>query len=43
MDGAKYRKILSENQIASAKKQKMGHGWVFQLDNDTKYTAKTTN
>ena len=42
MDGAKYREILSENLLASARTLKMGRGWVFQHDNDPKHTAKAT-
>lgn len=42
MDGAMYRKILSENLLPSARKLKMGRGWVFQQDNDPKHTAKAT-
>lgn len=39
MDGATYRKILSDNLLPSARKLKMGCGWVFQHDNDPKHTA----
>uniref|UniRef100_A0AAY4B0Y1 Tc1-like transposase DDE domain-containing protein n=1 Tax=Denticeps clupeoides TaxID=299321 RepID=A0AAY4B0Y1_9TELE len=42
MDGAMYRKILSDNLLPSARKLKMGRGWVFQHDNDPKHTAKAT-
>ncbi len=42
MDGAMYRKILDENLLPSARTLKMGHGWVFQHDNDPKHTAKAT-
>uniref|UniRef100_A0AAY4AD58 Transposase n=1 Tax=Denticeps clupeoides TaxID=299321 RepID=A0AAY4AD58_9TELE len=42
MDGATYRKILSDNLLPSARKLKMGRGWVFQHDNDPKHTAKAT-
>ncbi|CAJ0963147.1 unnamed protein product, partial [Ranitomeya imitator] len=40
MDGAMYRKILSDNLLPSARTLKMGHGWVFQQDNDPKHKAK---
>lgn len=42
MNGAMYRKILSDNLLASARTLKMGRGWVFQHDNDPKHTAKET-
>ncbi|KAI4901529.1 hypothetical protein NFI96_009953 [Prochilodus magdalenae] len=42
MDGAMYRKILSDNLLSSARTLKMGRGWVFQHDNDPKHTAKET-
>ena len=42
MDGAMYCKILDENLLPSARTLKMGHGWVFQHDNDPKHTAKAT-
>uniref|UniRef100_A0A9J7Z5Z0 Tc1-like transposase DDE domain-containing protein n=1 Tax=Cyprinus carpio carpio TaxID=630221 RepID=A0A9J7Z5Z0_CYPCA len=42
MDGAMYSKILNENLLPSARTLKMGHGWVFQHDNDPKHTTKTT-
>ena len=42
MDGAMYRKILSDNLLPSARALKMGRGWVFQQDNDPKHTAKAT-
>ncbi|KAK6292578.1 hypothetical protein J4Q44_G00371620 [Coregonus suidteri] len=42
MDGAMYRQILGENLLPSARALKMGHGWVFQHDNDPKHTAKAT-
>lgn len=34
---SKWKKLA-----ASAKKLKLGHGWIFQLDNDLKYTSKST-
>ncbi|KAI4889872.1 hypothetical protein NFI96_029454 [Prochilodus magdalenae] len=42
MDGAMYRKILSDNLLPSIRTLKMGCGWVFQYDNDPKHTAKAT-
>lgn len=42
MDGAMYRTILRDNLLPSARKLKMGRGWVFQHDNDPKHTAKAT-
>ncbi|KAK3518603.1 hypothetical protein QTP70_005514 [Hemibagrus guttatus] len=42
MDGVMYRQILGENLLPSARALKMGCGWVFQHDNDTKHTAKAT-
>uniref|UniRef100_A0A803JLA2 Transposase Tc1-like domain-containing protein n=1 Tax=Xenopus tropicalis TaxID=8364 RepID=A0A803JLA2_XENTR len=42
MDGAMYREILNDNLLPSARKLKMGRGWVFQHDNDPKHTAKAT-
>uniref|UniRef100_A0AAY4B034 Transposase Tc1-like domain-containing protein n=1 Tax=Denticeps clupeoides TaxID=299321 RepID=A0AAY4B034_9TELE len=42
MNGAMYRKILSDNLLPSARKLKMGRGWVFQHDNNPKHTAKAT-
>ncbi|MBN3279959.1 TCB1 transposase, partial [Polyodon spathula] len=42
MDGAKYRKILQENLLQSAKKLKLGRKFTFQQDNDPKHKAKAT-
>ena len=41
-DGAKYREILRENPLASARTLKVGCGGVFQHDSDPKKTAKAT-
>uniref|UniRef100_A0A8C4N0I3 Uncharacterized protein n=1 Tax=Eptatretus burgeri TaxID=7764 RepID=A0A8C4N0I3_EPTBU len=42
MDGAKYRKILKENLLPSARKLNLGWKFTFQHDNDRKHTAKAT-
>ena len=42
MDGAKYRKILEENLLPSARKLKLGRKFTFQHDNNLKHTAKAT-
>ena len=42
MDGAMYRKILANNPLPPVRALKMGHGWVFQHDNDSKHTARAT-
>ena len=42
MDGAKYRKILEENLLPSARKLKLGRKFSFQHDNHPKHTAKAT-
>ncbi|KAK3521920.1 hypothetical protein QTP70_020040, partial [Hemibagrus guttatus] len=42
MNGAMYREILSKNLLPSARALKMKRGWVFQHDNDPKYTARAT-
>ena len=42
MNGAMYRKILGDNLLPSVRALKMGCGWVFQHDNDSKHTAKST-
>ena len=41
MNGAMYREILGDN-LPSVRALKMGHGWVFQHDNEPKHTAKAT-
>ena len=40
MDGAKYRKMLEENLLLSARKLKLGWKFTFQHDNDPKHTSK---
>uniref|UniRef100_A0A8C8IU44 Transmembrane protein 242 n=1 Tax=Oncorhynchus tshawytscha TaxID=74940 RepID=A0A8C8IU44_ONCTS len=42
MDGAKYRTILEENLMESAKDLRLGWRFVFQQDNDPKHKAKST-
>uniref|UniRef100_A0AAZ3NQ26 Tc1-like transposase DDE domain-containing protein n=1 Tax=Oncorhynchus tshawytscha TaxID=74940 RepID=A0AAZ3NQ26_ONCTS len=42
MDGAKYRTILEENLMESAKDLRLGQRFVFQQDNDPKHKAKST-
>uniref|UniRef100_A0A8K9XU40 Tc1-like transposase DDE domain-containing protein n=1 Tax=Oncorhynchus mykiss TaxID=8022 RepID=A0A8K9XU40_ONCMY len=42
MDGAKYRTILEENPMESAKDLRLGRRFVFQQDNDAKHKAKST-
>ena len=42
MNGAMYRVILGNNLLPSVRALKMGHGCVFQHDNDPKHTAKAT-
>ena len=42
MDGAKYRNILEENLLPSARKLKLGRKFTFQHDNDPKHRAKAT-
>ena len=42
MNGAMCREILGNNFLPSVRALKMGHGWVFQHDNDPKHTAKAT-
>lgn len=42
MDGAMYSKILDKRLLPSARKMKMGHGWIFQHNKHKKHIAKTT-
>ncbi|KAI4877318.1 hypothetical protein NFI96_002514 [Prochilodus magdalenae] len=42
MDGAKYRTILEENLLESAKDLRLGQRFIFQQDNDPKHKAKST-
>ncbi|KAI4885326.1 hypothetical protein NFI96_033786, partial [Prochilodus magdalenae] len=42
MTGAMYCKILGDSLLPSVRALKMGHGWVFQHDNDPKHTARIT-
>ncbi len=42
MDGPMYREILANNLLPSVRGLKMGRGWVFQHDNDSKHTARAT-
>uniref|UniRef100_A0A8K9UMA1 Tc1-like transposase DDE domain-containing protein n=1 Tax=Oncorhynchus mykiss TaxID=8022 RepID=A0A8K9UMA1_ONCMY len=42
MDGAKYRTILEENLMESAKDLRLRRRFVFQQDNDPKHKAKST-
>ena len=42
MNGAKYRKILKENLLQSAKDLRLRRRFPFQQDNDPKHTAKVT-
>ncbi|KAI4876240.1 hypothetical protein NFI96_001157 [Prochilodus magdalenae] len=42
MTGAMYCEILGNNLPPSVRALKMGHGWVFQHDNDPKHTARIT-
>ena len=42
MNGAMYQDILGDNLLPSVRALKMGHGWVFQHNNDQKHMAKAT-
>ena len=42
INGAKYRKILEENLLQSAKDLRLWRRLMFQQDNDLKHTVKAT-
>lgn len=42
MNSIKYQKIVNENLTASSRTLQLGHGWIFQEDNDLKHTSKST-
>uniref|UniRef100_A0A803KCR5 Tc1-like transposase DDE domain-containing protein n=1 Tax=Xenopus tropicalis TaxID=8364 RepID=A0A803KCR5_XENTR len=42
MDGAKYRAILEETLLESAKDLRLGRRFTFQQDNDPKHKARAT-
>ncbi|KAI4877527.1 hypothetical protein NFI96_003613, partial [Prochilodus magdalenae] len=42
MDGAKYRTILEENLLESAKDLRLGQRFIFQQDNDPKHKVKSS-
>ena len=42
MNGAKYKQILEENLLQSAKDLRLRRRFTFQQDNDPKHTAKAT-
>ena len=42
MNGAKYKQILEENLLQSAKELRLRRRFTFQQDNDPKHTAKAT-
>ena len=42
MDGAKYRKILEENLLPSARKLNLGQKFTYQHDNEPKHTGKAS-
>ncbi|MBN3273908.1 GDE enzyme, partial [Polyodon spathula] len=42
MNGTKYREVLEENLLPSARKLKRGRKFTFQHENDPKHTAKAT-
>ena len=41
MNGANYREILDENLLQGAHDLRLGQRFLFQQDNDHKYTAET--
>ena len=42
MNAAKYREILEDNLIQSARELRLGRRFIFQQDNDPKHTSKAT-
>ena len=42
INGAKYRQILEDNLLQSAKDLRLRQGYMFQQDNDPKHTTKAT-
>ena len=42
MNALKYKEILQENLMSSVESLKLPSDYIFQLDNDRKYTAKST-
>ncbi|KAJ4939321.1 hypothetical protein JOQ06_028771, partial [Pogonophryne albipinna] len=42
VDGAMHRKVLADSLLPSARTLSMGHGGVFQQDNDPEHTTKAT-
>ncbi|KAF7656757.1 hypothetical protein LDENG_00036660 [Lucifuga dentata] len=42
MNAAKYKKVLEENLLQSARDLRLGQQFTFQHNNDPKHTAKTT-
>jgi hypothetical protein len=42
MNFTQYQDMLAKNLVASARKLKRGHKWIFQQDNNPKHTSKST-